>query len=173
VAWVVRSQTDCVIGQEVDWYVNVECNSCSSSSRNKLTSSCTFYNTISFSLSSPVPGLHVLILILPSLCIPVLIVQSPHPSHIHVRIVKSYVPHYALSIHCIASLTKSTPASESPCTPCGEFPAFCPDSSPMHYNNRNMQCKQSQIKEIMARAGRFLMIQVCYYSGDRAWVVMS
>jgi hypothetical protein len=95
--------------------------------------SCTFSNISSFSLLSPVPGLPMLILILPSLCAPVLITPSPHPSYIPVQMAKSHISCHALPLCYVAILSKSAPAPESPSTPHHEFPGFQLHSSPAHY----------------------------------------
>jgi hypothetical protein len=95
--------------------------------------SCTFFNTISFSLSSPVPGLPVLVLVLPSLRIPVLVAPSPRPSYIPVRIAKSRVSRDALPLRRVAVPSKSAPAPKSPSAPRREFPGFRSCSSPARY----------------------------------------
>jgi hypothetical protein len=97
------------------------------------TMSCTFSNTISFSLLSPVPSLPVLVLILPSLRVPVLVTSSSCPSHIAVRIAKSHVSRHALSLCRIAVPPKSSPAPEVPSAPHREFLGFRFHSSPIRY----------------------------------------
>jgi hypothetical protein len=98
--------------------------------------SCTFSNTISFSLLSPIPSLPVLILILPSPHIPVLATPNPHPSYIPVPIAKSHVSQHVLPLYCIAILSKSAPTPKFPSTPRHKFLAFHSCSLPTHYTLR-------------------------------------
>jgi hypothetical protein len=72
--------------------------------------SCIFPNTISFSLLSPVPGLPVLILVLPSPHVPVLITSSFCLSHTPVRIMKSRISRHTLYLCHIAVPPKSAAA---------------------------------------------------------------
>jgi hypothetical protein len=95
--------------------------------------SCIFYNTISFSLSSLVPGLPILILILPSLHVHVIIMPSPCPSHIPTQIVKSHISYHTLPLYHVTVLSQSAPTPESPLAPYHKFPRFCLHSLPAPY----------------------------------------
>jgi hypothetical protein len=58
------------------------------------------YNIV-FSLSLA-PGLPVLILTLLSLHVPILVVPSPYPSHMPMRIMKSHIFRHTLPLHHVA-----------------------------------------------------------------------
>jgi hypothetical protein len=111
--------------------------------------SCTFSNSISFSLLSLVPSLPVLVLVLLSLRVPVLVMPSSHPSHIPVRITKSHVSCYALPLYRVTVLPKSTPAPKVPSTPHHKFLGFHSYSLPICYTSGIESILQEQ-----ARLGR-------------------